>query len=344
MNTTQFPSITLLIAAYNEESCLAKKIENSLSLAYPNDKKQIVVITDGSNDSSFEICQQFVEVTALHQPERRGKMAAIDRAMETITTDIVVFSDANTDLNITSLTHIAEAFADPKVGMVAGEKRVTSANSESGIANEGLYWKYESWLKKLDSDTTTVVGAAGELFAIRTSLHKPLPSDTILDDFMLSMEVIKAGYRIKYVPEAYAIESSSLNLAEEWKRKVRISAGGIQSTVRSFSIANPFKYGWISFSYLVHRIARWTIAPLALLISLISSMGLVFVDIDYAPISILSLLAVLFTLISIKKGVIFLPGPLKTIIYFLFMNFSVIAGWFRYAKGSQTVLWEKAKR
>jgi len=344
MNTTQFPSITLLIAAYNEESCLAKKIENSLSLAYPNDKKHIVVITDGSNDSSFEICQQFVEVTALHQPERRGKMAAIDRAMETITTDIVVFSDANTDLNITSLTHIAEAFADPKVGMVAGEKRVTSANSESGIANEGLYWKYESWLKKLDSDTTTVVGAAGELFAIRTSLHKPLPSDTILDDFMLSMEVIKAGYRIKYVPEAYAIESSSLNLAEEWKRKVRISAGGIQSTVRSFSIANPFKYGWISFSYLVHRIARWTIAPLALLISLISSMGLVFVDIDYAPISILSLLAVLFTLISIKKGVIFLPGPLKTIIYFLFMNFSVIAGWFRYAKGSQTVLWEKAKR
>jgi len=344
MNTTQFPSITLLIAAYNEESCLAKKIENSLSLAYPNDKKHIVVITDGSNDSSFEICKQFVEVTALHQPERRGKMAAIDRAMETITTDIVVFSDANTDLNITSLTHIAEAFADPKVGMVAGEKRVTSANSESGIANEGLYWKYESWLKKLDSDTTTVVGAAGELFAIRTSLHKPLPSDTILDDFMLSMEVIKAGYRIKYVPEAYAIESSSLNLAEEWKRKVRISAGGIQSTVRSFSIANPFKYGWISFSYLVHRIARWTIAPLALLISLISSMGLVFVDIDYAPISILSFLAVLFTLISIKKGVIFLPGPLKTIIYFLFMNFSVIAGWFRYAKGSQTVLWEKAKR
>jgi len=344
MKTIQFPSITLLIAAYNEEDCLAKKKENSLSLDYPKELKKIVVITDGSNDSSFEICQQFEEVTAMHQPERRGKMAAIDRAMESISTDIVVFSDANTNLNQTALIHIAEAFSNPKIGMVAGEKRVTSANSESGIANEGLYWKYESWLKKLDSDTTTVVGAAGELFAIRTSLHKPLPSDTILDDFMLSMEVIKAGYRIKYVPEAYAIESSSLNLAEEWERKVRISAGGIQSTFRSLSIANPFKYGWISFSYLVHRIARWTIAPLAVLVALISAVGLMFTDSIYAPISIISLLAIFFTILSIKKGVIFLPGPLKTIIYFLFMNFSVITGWFRYVKGTQSVLWEKAKR
>ena len=344
MNHEEFPSICLIVAAYNEESCISNKIENAQNLAYPVTKKEILVITDGSTDKTTDLAKSFKGIEVLHQEARMGKMAAIDRAVSYTDADILVFSDANTQLNHTALLHIAEAFSDAKVGMVAGEKRVIAANMENGIQNEGLYWKYESWLKKLDSETTTVVGAAGELFAIRKSLYKPLPSDTLLDDFMLSMEVIKAGYSIVYVPTAYAIETSSLDLKEEWKRKVRISAGGIQSTLRSFSIANPFKFGWISFSYLIHRVARWTIAPLATVLALLSSIGLFVSNIYFLPISLFSLFISVFTLISIAKGRILLPGHFKTLIYFLFMNFSVIAGWYRYSNGKQSVLWEKAKR
>jgi poly-beta-1,6-N-acetyl-D-glucosamine synthase len=340
----EFPHITLIIAAYNEENCIAQKIQNSLELKYPLEKKSILVITDGSTDSTPTIARTFESIQVLHESARKGKMAAIDRAVEFAKGEILVFSDANTDLNLESLQFIASAFRDSNIGMVAGEKRVHSSGDNQSVANEGLYWKYESWLKKLDSDTSTVVGAAGELFAIRKSLYKPLPSDTILDDFMLSMEVIKAGFRIKYVPEAYAIETSSVDLKEEWKRKVRISAGGIQSTFRSFEIANPFKFGITSYSYLIHRIARWTIAPLATVTLILSAILLGFENVYYIPISLGAVGITAATIYGIQYGEIPLPSIFKTLAYFLLMNFSVLVGWFRYARGKQSVLWEKAKR
>lgn len=341
------PTLSIIIAAYNEENWIESKIQNTLELMYPKNKMEIILVADGSTDSTVQKAKtiESEQLRVIYEPERRGKMAAVDRAVSFASGEILIFTDANTLINKDALIHISEAFLNPEIGMVAGEKRVLKQDlAEKGTENEGLYWKYESWLKQLDSDTSSVIGAAGELFAIRKNLFETLPSDTLLDDFMLSVLVLKAGFKIKYVPQAYAVETSSLSVSEEWKRKVRIGAGGIQSTIRSFELANPFKYGIISYSYLIHRIARWTIAPLATLIAIISGSFLILENWIYWPISLSTILLTIITLIGIKNGLFQLPGVFRIVSYFLMMNFSVIAGWFRFLSGKQTVLWEKAKR
>lgn len=338
------PSLTVVVPAYNEANIIQDKIRNTLNLDYPSDLKKIIVITDGSQDDNSMLGRRFPEILHLHQPERRGKMAAIDRAMEFVNTDIVVFTDANTSLNKDALMAISRHFENANVGMVAGEKRVLPSE-ESGVeATEGLYWKYESWLKKLDSEVASVVGAAGELFAMRTSLFTHLPSDTILDDFMLSVHVLKNGYKIAYEPEAYAMESSSLNLREEWKRKVRISAGGIQSTLRSLDLFNVTKYGIISYSFAIHRVARWIIAPLTVLLLIVSSLFMGFQNPIFLPISLASIFMSGLTAYAIVNGRMIQSKLLYPFVYFLFMNFAVVAGWIRFARGQQSALWEKAQR
>jgi cellulose synthase/poly-beta-1,6-N-acetylglucosamine synthase-like glycosyltransferase len=338
------PKITILIAAYNEEDWIAPKIQNTIELDYPESLKEIIVISDGSTDKTPEIVTQFQQVKSLFKPHREGKMAAIDRAVPLSTGDIIVFTDANTMVNKEALNHMVCAFENPEIGLIAGEKRVISNSKSTKIEEEGLYWKYESWLKKLDSEVRSVVGAAGELFAIRKELYKPLPKDTLLDDFMLSMHVLMQGKRIAYVPEAYATEVGSLNLREEWKRKVRIGAGGIQSTIRSFALANPFKYGVISYTYIVHRIARWTIAPLAVLLNLII---VPFLALEHS-LYVFLFIGEFIVLTSLLRAIFYNKSPknkfLKSLMYFVFMNISVVAGWVRYLKGSQTVLWDRAKR
>jgi biofilm PGA synthesis N-glycosyltransferase PgaC len=337
-------SLTVVIPAYNEASVLPAKIENTCSLEYPSSKKKIIVITDGSNDDISGLGQRYPEITHLHKPERQGKMAAIDRAMTFVDTDLVVFTDANTTLNSNALLAIARHFENPLVGMVAGEKRILQPENAGVEVTEGLYWKYESWLKKLDSDVGSVVGAAGELFAMRTNLFVSLPPDTILDDFMLSMHVLQQGFKIVYEPNAYAMESSSLDLREEWKRKVRISAGGIQSILRSLPLFNVAKFGIISYSFMVHRVARWTIAPFAVLMLLASSLVLGFYYPVFLPISLAALASSALTAFAISNGKMWKSKLLFPIVYFLFMNFSVVAGWIRFARGSQSAIWEKAVR
>ncbi|MGE0092821.1 MAG: glycosyltransferase family 2 protein, partial [Bacteroidales bacterium] len=214
------PEITLLVAAYNEKEYIKSKVENSLSLNYPHEKLKLFWVTDGSDDGTPDLLKEFPQVTVLHQNERKGKIAAINRAMEFIETPIVVFSDANTMLGQESIKVIANLFADPKTGCVSGEKRVFSKQKDMAAgAGEGLYWKYESLLKKWDAELNSAVGAAGELFAIRTELYKEVEPDTLLDDFIISLRVAMDGYKIEYDPNAYAIEGPSANIKEELKRK-----------------------------------------------------------------------------------------------------------------------------
>lgn len=263
----EWPEITMLVAAYNEKDYIREKIQNSLHLDYPQDKLKFIFITDGSSDETPEIISAFSEIQLLHQPAREGKIAAVHRAMEYVKTDYVVYTDANTNLNKDALKLMVRHFADPTVGAVAGEKRVISADADvASGAGEGFYWKYESKLKQWDSELHSVVGAAGELFAIRSSLYQPVPKDTIIEDFYMTLCIAKKGYRVVYEPEAYAEETPSASVKEELKRKVRIAAGGIQAIIRLNDLLNPLQYGVLSFQYVSHRVLRWTVAPLALLI------------------------------------------------------------------------------
>jgi cellulose synthase/poly-beta-1,6-N-acetylglucosamine synthase-like glycosyltransferase len=290
--------------------------------------------------------QQYTQLELMHKPERQGKIMAIEAAMSNVTGEIVVFTDANTLLNKDALKNIVKHFADKKVGVVSGEKRILNRSAdEAAGAGEGLYWKYESKLKKLDDELYSVMGAAGELFAIRKKLFEPIPKDILIEDFYLSFKILQKGYKIAYEPGAYALEEPSASVKEELKRKIRISTGGIQSIVRLKELLNPFKYGVITFQYVSHRVLRWTLAPLALPIILITNIFLLNDGIIYPILMIAQLAFYIFALIGyllekkhIRLKFLFIPY------YFCMMNYAVFAGFRRYIKGNQSVLWEKTER
>ena len=203
----------MLVPAYNEKKCIENKIKNSLDLDYPNDKLKLVWVTDGSNDGTPEELRKYNNVTALHEKVRKGKINAMNRAIKFIKTPIIVFSDANTKLNKNSIKEIVEIFMDKSIGCVAGEKRIALSKREKAVsAGEGIYWQYESIIKTLESELNSVMGAVGELFAVRSELYDDVKEDTILDDFIISLKIVKKGYKIKYAPNAYACESASLSI------------------------------------------------------------------------------------------------------------------------------------
>jgi len=342
-----FPTLTLIVAAYNEETLMEEKIRNTLELSYQKDKLNLLFITDGSSDRTPEIVSGHPEIHLMHSPLRSGKINAIHRAMKEVDSEIVVFTDANTFLNSEALLYIARHYADPTVGAVSGEKRVLQDAVSDATAGEGFYWKYESTLKKWDSELYSVVGAAGELFSVRRSLYKDVQADTILDDFMISMLIAIQGYRIIYEPEAYASELSSDNIKEELKRKIRIAAGGIQSILRLKPLFNPTLNPVLSFQYISHRVLRWTVTPFLMILTFflnificLQSTNLIFMLLLIAQVLFygMALSGWILEKRKIKVKALFVPY------YFCIMNYAVLAGIIRYYQGSQSAVWEKAKR
>jgi biofilm PGA synthesis N-glycosyltransferase PgaC len=345
---SSLPSCSLVIAAYNEESFIIEKIKNTLELQYPKGKLELIFVTDGSSDRTPELVAAYPQIRLLHSPDRRGKIAAVHRAMDTVTTEVVVFTDANTYLNPDALLNICRHYADPKVGAVAGEKRVQVEATADATAGEGFYWKYESKLKAWDSELHSVVGAAGELFSIRKSLYQPVSPNAILDDFMISLLVAQQGYRVVYEPEAYASETSSANVKEELKRKIRIAAGGLQSIIWLKSLLNPFAQPLLSFQYISHRVLRWTVVPFLMILALVLNAAMVLQGGASLVYQVLLAAQVVFYAAAlagwllerkeIKVKALFIPY------YFCMMNYAVIRGIFRYLAGSQSAAWDKAKR
>lgn len=345
------PEVTLFITAFNEEEVVDEKMRNCLEMDYPAGKLHIVWVTDGSNDGTNErLHTHWPQATVHFEPQRRGKTAAMTRGMTLVESPIVVFTDANTMVNREAIRHIVQAFEDPQVGCVAGEKRIAVQTKDAAAAGgEGIYWKYESTLKALDSRLYSAVGAAGELFAVRRQLFEAMEADTLLDDFILSLRIAMKGYTIAYCSNAYAIESGSADMTEEQKRKVRIAAGGLQSIGRLLPLLNPFRYGILSFQYVSHRVLRWSLTP-ALLFALLP-LNVIMLLMGASPILYSTILAfqVLFYLMGgwgyylstkqIKNKILFIPY------YFLFMNVNVVKGvsYLRKKRGTGGA-WEKAKR
>lgn len=344
------PEVTLFIAAYNEADNITLKMDNCRGLDYPPDKLRILWVIDGSTDESAERLRTYEGVEVVYAPDRRGKTAAVNHGMQFVGTSIVVFSDANCLLNREALRDIVAYFHDPEVGCVSGEKRIAFAGEDTvSSKGEGIYWKYESLLKKLDFQYYSAVGAAGELFAIRRQLFTPLPEDTLLDDFMLSMRIAQQGYRIAYTPSAYAVERGSLNMEEEAKRKRRIAAGGWQSITRLWPLWNLASYGRLSFQYISHRVLRWSITPLALF----AMLPLAFVlAVQAAPLwnvyNAIFVFQVIFYVCALAgywqrnqptvSKVFYVPY------YFIFMNINVLLGFFYLQKKGRTGAWEKSRR
>jgi len=341
------PEVTLVVPCFNEADYIEDKIKNSLLLDYPHNKLKLIFISDGSSDDTHERIKKYPNIIALHENKRSGKAVAMNRAMKFVTTPIVAFCDANTTLNKEAIRELVKHYKDPNVGAVTGEKRIISTNKEgASTAGEGIYWKYESLLKKLDSDFYSVVGAAGELMSYRTELYKELPLDTLLDDLMQSMQIALNGYRVIYEKNAWAAETASANVKEELKRKIRISAGAWQSMLRLGKAFNPFHNFKLFFAFISHRVLRWTLAPFSLLILIIINIILLKSgNIIYTTFFIMQITFYALALLGwylenkkIKVKVLFVPY------YFFIMNLCVFLGLFRFLKGKQSVSWERAKR
>ena len=346
------PKVCMFVTAYNEADYVDMKVKNMMELDYPSDKMQILWITDGSNDGTPDILKSYPGMEVHHSPERKGKIHAMNRGMQFVDAPIVIFSDSNTTLCRDAVRIIVKTFGDPKVGCIAGEKRVVSKEADNAAGSgENLYWKFESWVKRMDSDLNTAVGAVGELFAIRTQLFEEVENDTILDDFIISLRIAEKGYRIAYTPDAYAMETASVNVSEELKRKVRIAAGGLQTIVRLKKLLNPFKYRLLSFQYISHKVLRWTIAPIALFFLPIINFFILQFDPKnnhlqfytyflYSQVFmyLLALIGWVLERRKIRFKLLFIPY------YFTAINYASIRGWVRFLKGKQSVNWEKAKR
>ena len=341
------PSMTLMICAYNEQDIVAEKMQNTRALDYPKDKFRVMWVTDGSTDQTNELLKAYPEVTVVFSPERRGKTAALKHGLREVTTDFVAFTDANTMINPNAMREIARRFQDKTVGCVSGEKRVAARHGEMAAEGEGLYWRYESTLKKWDSELYSTMGAAGELYAVRPSLCHEVPDNALLDDFMMSMLIVDDGYRIAYTPEAYALEYGSANIFEESKRKRRIAAGGLQSIWWLRQMLNPFRQPLVTFQYVSHRVLRWSITPIAMLILLVINILLVTLSAGKF-FTVALLLQTLFYLAAIAGWLLSRKGYknklLYTAYYFIFMNLNVFRGMAYLRSHKNSGAWEKAKR
>lgn len=344
----KFPPVTLVVAMYNEEAILEAKILNSLEIDYPGGEFQILFIDDGSTDGTKDILLKYPLIRLISHECRKGKAAAIKTAMQQVTTPIVVFSDANSMLNKQCLRKLVRHYRDPLVGAVAGEKRIVSKKFNSMVGRaEGLYWQYESFLKKQEADFFTAVGAAGELFSVRTFLFQSINDDTITDDFIISMQVCLQGYRVAYEKEAYSAEMPSSSIWEEAKRKIRIATGNFQAIGYLSKKLNLFKHPLLFFQYFSHRVLRWLFSPFLLPVVMISNIVVVYQSGSKFYLFFLFAQALFYLAGALgwllvrgghKAGIFLIP------FYFVFMNVCLIIGLFIFLKGQHTVLWKKSLR
>lgn len=355
-NNDYFPEVTLLIAAYNEKDILQSKLNNTHELTYPKDKLKVLWVTDGSDDGTYEFLKEQSDLQVEHHSKRNGKTGAVNRGMSFVKTKYTVFSDANSMLNKDCIQELVRGFQNPEIGCIAGKKLVIKHKKDQAVSvGESVYWSIESKIKEYESIVNSTVGAAGELYAIRTELFETIPDDTIIEDFVISVMMVKKGYKIKYAPGAFSVETSSENIGEELKRKTRIAYGGIQFLLRYPELLNPLKTGFFAFQYFFHKVLRWTIVPFAIPLIYIINGILMYLSNPLVNKSLVNeFLLYFFALqtcffflaingwllrnIKIKLNLLFIPY------YILVMNFAIISGYIRYLTSSQSVNWEKAAR
>lgn len=355
---TYKPSVTLLIAAYNEETVIEDKIKNSLTIEYPKDLLQILVVTDGSRDRTPEIAKRYINygIEILHEPERRGKMAAINRALPDARGEIVVFSDANNYYQPDTILKLIQPFGNPGVGAVTGAKVIGQGDGSLG-ASEGLYWKYESFIKKQESRTGSCTSAAGEVLAIRKKLYSSPPDDVINDDFYIAMQIVRNGYRLVYVPDAKSIERVSPSAQDEIARRTRINAGRFQAITMAKQIL-PFNHPLLVWQILSHKFLRPIVPFFMIGAALFNLMAVLFPPatkgfwILSKPYSLvflgLQFLFYMLAWIGMKAGNRGEQNKLVRLFYIpTFLtnsNYAALLGFFRFLRGSQSHMWERIQR
>ena len=339
------PFVSLIIAAYNEERDISKKIENSLRLEYPKEKFEIIVTSDGSTDKTDDIVKRYennkegIKVT-LHRVEGRlGKTAAQNSAVKIAQGEIVVFSDAASLYDRGAIRALVRNYADPTVGAVSGMyKYINKTGASVGFATI-LFWNFENFIKSRQTRIKTVTGCCGCIYSVRKDLYTELPP-TIISDLVEPLTILKKRYRIVFEPQALAYEETTEKPKDEFRMRVRVIVRGMNGLLYMRSLLNPFKYPFVSFQLLSHKVLRWMV-PVFCIVILTSSC---FVSTDnrlyrlfLAPQLLfyaLALLGVLMEKWGIRIKLFYLP------MYFAIVNTASLVSMVKVFRGENIVIWQ----
>jgi cellulose synthase/poly-beta-1,6-N-acetylglucosamine synthase-like glycosyltransferase len=363
----ELPVVSLVIPACGESAeTIRRKLLNIARLDYPRDKFEVFFAFAHTNEAygndgllkyyDMVLCPGSIgledadlsKIFITKDIIRSGKLAQTRRTLSRAKGSILVFSDANTSFNTDALKNLVAPFANAAVGVVAGEKRVLSSNTSTSGEGEGLYWRYESLLKRWDAELYSAMGAAGEIFAVRKFLWDNISiENALIEDFVISMKIAALGYRIAYAPDAKAEELPTERLEDEFIRRRRISAGGLQAIALLVQLLNIFRYRVLSFQYISHRLLRWAVTPFVFPILFVSNF-LIFQSSGRYFYEILFIAQVIFYLCAITGWWFELRrkkfAPFYFPYVFCMMNLAVYAGLGELLLGKQSVLWQRVRR
>lgn len=337
------PQVSILIVAHDESQWIRRKIENCLALDYPKERLQIVVASDGSTDRTVNIarCYAAQSVTVIAFEARRGKASVLNAVIRKLRGDIIVLSDARQRYERGALAALAENFADPEVGAVSGELMVTNRAGAAVGEGVGFYWRYEKSIRRHESACDSTVGATGAIYAIRKELFEPIPADTLLDDVLIPMAVVRQGYRVVFEPAAMAFDETAATPAQEFTRKVRTIAGNFQIFSRQPWLINPFKNRlWIQT--ISHKGLR-LLGPGLLLAILAANVALL--D-EWFYRATLALQGLFYSAAGLGHLLKNRGGRSKRWLgvpyVFCFLNLITVVSFYRFVTGRQGVTWTKA--
>jgi len=340
---SEWPEVAVIIAAFNEEQDIKQRVENLLEQDYPADKITYYIGSDGSTDKTNEILSEFSDPRLQAQlfEVNRGKASVLNNLMELVEQPIVVFSDANTHFENDAIKRLVAHFENKKVGAVCGELNLF--NSGGNDNKDSTYWRYEQFLKDNEGQLDALLGANGAIYAIRSHLYTPIPANTVVDDFLIVMNVAKAKYKIIYDKEALAHEEIAPSIGEESKRRIRIGTGNYQAFTRLYWALNPL-IGWRFFSYFSHKVLRW-FTPHLMIIVLMSNFILIG-DTLYNAALLIQLIAYFIAIWGQKmsdKGVA-IPSSVALLTFFVSMNFALLQGFYRFAFKNVKGTWQRTSR
>ncbi len=334
----QLPTVTMLFAAYNEEEHLAAKLENTRQLDYPDNKLQVVIVSDGSSDQTNAILSAVDDprFEIVIRAERGGKCAALALAVERARNHIFVLSDSSTMFAPDALRKLVRHFANPAMGAVCGALSF-HGNAESG-QTEGLYWKYETALRMMEARLGATLTPSGAIYAVRADAYVPPTPDTLVDDILTLMNVRRAGFEVHYDPEAKAVDFPASSVAGEFRRRVRISTGSFRALPALLRIP---KTGFTAFAFFSHKLLRW-ILPVLFILVFVSNLFLV-----KQPIYAAMLLAQIVILLWAAIGFVFRESLSRvrfTLVgYFLVaMHLAFLIGMLRSFSGRKETAWQRA--
>lgn len=336
------PSVSLLIAAYNEEAVIEERVRNALAMDYPRDRFEIVIASDGSSDSTADIVRRFEGqgVRLFDYRENRGKATVLNCTVPELRGSILLLSDANTRMDPQALRKLVRWFQDPKVGVVSG--KLVLVDAVTGRNADGLYWRCETVLKQLEGRLGALLGANGAIYAVRRELYEPLPPTTI-DDFIIPLRArLRSDCRLVFDPEAKAFEETAPDASAEFRRRARFGASGFEAIGLLWPLLKPCR-GWISFTFLSHKILRW-VCPFFVLGMLAASALLVRSPL-YRGLLLLQIAFYLFSVFVIcAPSSVRVWRPLRLTGLFTLMNAALLMGFFRWLRGSQGGTWKSTAR